>query len=486
MSAASLAFRVVYNFSYYVLYLVLLALLIISPADLMRQAVLRRQNYNILIIAACYFISIVLIAFIYATRLFVNRSALASIPKTWVPVEKGDAPSDVQHMIAEGVGRSAAVAYEARPRVPLVPPQQPPPPPQQQQQRNGTAHKTNNSTGPQTNSEKRTRWPSRLRKTSTSDDGIAIDIVPPHRAVWGEIEHPGWASPTCVDLPNLQYDTVISELPNLIEAKALTLAPPDPNSHADPPLLEPEAVALLQRPETMGLREYLAHLTELGVLAPSPTTGDFIAKYELARYSTQPLSNAQFRRLMHLFAEILRGMHTPDPAVLERYGYGYGYDDDGQSGHMPPPSESDIDNDAPRGTSPSSAASSINTGTYADDHDNDGQSQRSVHTQQSATGSMVVVNRLPSSSSSSRSSGSGRRSRLVRPAMMARNSSANTWQYRTAPTTPKSRHTVLSSSGASRAESEESFAQTRRVYEGPLSSSSSATASLVEGSRGGR
>ncbi|KAK3684232.1 hypothetical protein B0T22DRAFT_412843, partial [Podospora appendiculata] len=456
MSAASLAFRVVYNFSYYVLYLVLLALLIISPADLMRQAVLRRQNYNILIIAACYFIAIVLIAFIYATRLFVNRSALASIPKTWVPVEKGDVPGDVQQMIAEGVSRSAAIAYEARPRVPLAPPPQPPPPQQQQQQHNGTAHKNNNSTGPQANSEKRTRWPSRLGKNSTSDDGIAIDIIPPHRAVWGEIEHPGWASPTCVDLPNLQYDTVISELPNLIEAKALTLAPPDPDSQTDPPMLEPEAVAILQRLETMGIREYLAHLTELGVLAPSPTTGDFITKYESARYSTQPLSNAQFRTLMQLFAEILRGIHAPDPAVLERYGYGYDDDDDGQSGHMPPPSESDIDNDAPRGTSPSSSA---------------------------AMGSMVVVKRLASSSSSSRSS---RPSRRARPAMMARNSSANTWQYRTAPTTPKSRHTVLSAS-SSRADSEESFAQTRRVYEGVLSSasSSSATASLAEGSLGG-
>lgn len=240
--------------------------------------------------------------------------------------------------------------------------------------------------------------------------------IPEHRPVWGEIEHPGWASPTCPDLPNLQY--------------------PDPESHADPPALDPDAVALLQRPESMGLREYLTHLTELAVLAPLPATSEFLTRYEAARFSARPLSNEQFRSLMHLFADILRNTHP-----LARY------EDDGSSGHAP--SESDIDNDAPRWTSSSSA------GTARD-------------VQAPSDNARSGAPRRQGSSTAS----SGR----LRPGLGARNSSANMWhgQSRTAPTTPKSRRT-----GPSRASNSESFAQTRRPY--PASHTSSASLRSVGG-----
>ncbi|KAK3387723.1 hypothetical protein B0H63DRAFT_470790 [Podospora didyma] len=432
MSAASLAFRIIYHFFYYFLYLVLLVFLLVTPADLINQAIKRKQSSNILVIAICYLVTVIIICFIYATRLYINRSVLASIPKSWIPIEKDDVNSDVRQMIVEGISRSAAIAFEARPRVPSVFPIQQLQ--QQQQQQQGSNIGREEKEAP-TGTEKWSSWRPKLWKSVVSDDSVGINIPPRHRAVWGDIEHLGWAPPTSLDLPNLQYDTVVLELPNLIEAKALTLAPPDPESQADPPALDPEAVALLQRPDSMGLREYLTHLTEVGVLAPLPMNNEFIAKYEGARFSARPISNEQFRALMHLFAEILRNMYPLSPAVLAQY------DDDDDSSSGLAPSESDIDNDAPRRGTSSSASSSTAQSVRGPRRSPDGGS-------------------LPRGVSSSTAS-----SGLLRPAMQMRNSSANTWQYRTAPTTPKSRHT-----GLSRASSPDSFAQTRRPY--PVSQTS--------------
>ncbi|KAK3304631.1 uncharacterized protein B0T15DRAFT_249104 [Chaetomium strumarium] len=421
MSAASLLFSIVYNFLYYFLYLILFAFIVVTPIDVILQAVRSRRNYDILVITVCYVATILVVAFIYATRLYISRSVLASIPKQWIPIEKGDVPRDVRRMIVEGLGRSAAIAYEARPRVPLVHLGQ-----ESQSGSGGNRQETRNSGARQPS-------PSDFKKSTAPDEGASVGIVQ-HKAVWGEIEHPGWSSPTSPDLPDLQYDTVVQELPNLIEAKALTLAPPDPESRAVPPELDPDAIALLQRPESMGLREYLMHLTDLAVLAPLPTTAEFLARYEAARFSARPLSNEQFRNLMHLFAEILRNMHPLSPTALASYV-------DGASSSRES-SYSDIDNDAPRGTSSSSSATS--QGLHRDDGPD--------------------IARRDSSSTAS--------SKHLRPGLGLRNSSANTWQYRTAPTTPKSRHT-----GLSRASSSESFAHTRLPY--PASQASSASVRSV-------
>jgi hypothetical protein len=422
MSAAALLFLIIYNFIYYFLYLVLFAFLVVTPIDLIQQAVQGHRKYDILIILVCYIVTVMIVAFIYASRLYISRSVLASIPKHWVPVEKGDVPPDVRQMIVDGLARSAAIAYEARPRVPIAPVARAP---AAGVGVGGERQASPNSGAPGSSQPG-------FRKSVASEEFKAVEI-PQHRPVGGDVEHPGWASPLSHDLPSLQYDTVVSELPNLIEAKAITLAPPDPESQLAPPALDPDAVALLQKPEFMGLREYLMCLTDLAVLAPLPATSEFLAQYEAARFSGRPLSNDQFRSLMHLFSDILQNMHPLSPAALA------GYEDDSSSGAAP--SESDIDNDAPRGTSPSSLGTGTSGGV--DLHPNRGKD---------------VARRGSSSTFSSGHLG---------PGLRVRNSSANTWQFRTAPTTPKSRHT-----GFSRASSSESFAHTRRPY--PASEASSA------------
>jgi len=413
-SAAQLAFLIVYNFLYYFIYLVLFAFLIVSPTDLIRQAAAQRENYNILIIALCYLITILIISFIYATRLYLNRSVIASIPKSWVPVfdSKGSGedngtqfcPRDVRQMIADGLSRSAALAYAARPRLPAQTVALPAVPGavHHQQGQQGQQVPGMEGIGPKAAEKQEAKkrsllWKGKLRRnaltpsetkvgaTTTGASTGVINIIPDahmRKPVWGEIEHPGWAPPNSPDLPNLQYDTVILELPNLIEAKAITLAPPapapfseNPDTLSPPaedagPTLDPEAVALLQRPQNMGLREYLGHLTELAVVAPSPMVSEFITLYERARFSTMAVANEEFRRLMHLFAEVLRGMQPFDLAVLDEFEDGGGSEYEEGSGEVSSrhasgsyhhtrasetdEGESDIDNDAPRGTSPSS------------------------------------------------------------------------------------------------------------------------------------
>ncbi|KAK3900634.1 hypothetical protein C8A05DRAFT_17079 [Staphylotrichum tortipilum] len=438
MSAASLLALIVYNFVYYFLYLVLFAFLVVTPVDLIQQSVKLRRHADILIVIICYVVTILTVAFIYAARLYISRSVLASIPKGWVPVEKPDVAPDVRQMIVDALARSAAIAYDARPRLPLVVLSAPEP---------GGGYREGGSRQASPGSGAPWLSASATKKSSPpSDDAVSSVIeMPPTRPVWGDIEHPGWASPTSPDLPNLQYDTVVSELPNLIEAKAMTLAPPDPASQTSPPTLDPDAVALLQRPESMGLREYLLYLTDLAVLAPLPTTTEFLARYEAARFSGRPLTEAQFRALMHLFSHILHNMHPLSAAALARYGGG-----DSSSGGSSAlaPSESDIDNDAPRGTSPSSEGTAPDFLHAHDTH----------HHRRS--GSRLTATRRDSSSS-------GDTRLRPRPSLGVRTSSAHTWQrdqYRTAPTTPKSRHTGGGVSRASSRSSGESFAHTRRPY----------------------
>jgi hypothetical protein len=330
-------FRIVYGTSYFLLYFILLVLLLITPGDAIYQAVVNQQNYNIWIVAVAYVVTVSAVIFIYALRLYVNKTALASIPKAWMPIAKGDVPKTVYKMINMGLNRSAAISFDARPRVAPAAADSAIGEDRNEESRDGEVKER-----------KRSFQLLRLQKSAAVEDELGI-ALPPHRPVWGEIEHFGWASPNSPDLPDLQYSTVFSELPNLIEAKALTLAPADGVSEAEPPMLDAQAVALLlQRPLHMGLRDYVGYLTELGVVVMSAATADFITMYEYARFSTRAISNARFREIMRLFAEILRTMQPLDPAILQSFNRG-----------IEGTTESDIDNDAPLRTNPGTPSSSL-------------------------------------------------------------------------------------------------------------------------------
>lgn len=443
MSGLHLLWRVIYHSLYYFLSLILLLLLCVTPADAIRQSYNNTQRFHILIVIICLSVTLAAVICIYFFRLYVNRTSLANIPKLYIPIDKGDVRKGVRKMIVASLSRSAAIAWESRPRAKPTGSALPP---------TATTQGSRDDAGRKEEEEKRKRSLKglfALKKAATVEEKMGITL-PPLKPVWGEIEHYGWASPNSSDLPNLQYSTVISELPSLIEAKALTLAPPALDSTPHQLVLDPQAIALLQRPENLALRQYLAQLAELGVLAASRTTADFLSSYDYARYSTRPISNSRFRELMHLFAEILRSMQPLDPVVLTSLD---GAGDDG-------PSESDIDNDAPQ-RSPTTPRSQL--------------SRASLQRQGSNVSHATI-----STSGSSNSNGS--QIRRHRPTMAARNSSQGTraGTYRTAPTTPKSKKTV----DLSPMSSLDSFAQTRAPYEiGQQTSSSSV--SVRSGRSGG-
>ena len=293
-------FRIFYSTTFTVFALILFLLLLVTPADQIYQAFKNRQIYNVFIVGATYLITLLTAVVLYAFRLYTNRTVLAAIPKAWSPIEKGDVGKRVRRLVTEHLERSALITYESRPR-------------DLRDERASAA-----SRGLFSNAH--TRRPS----VSRNSDGTVTSI--PHAPIWGNISHPGWSSPSSPDLPNLQYQPVILELPHLIEAKAVSLAPPgrpyDPDSNPSdldlpgPPIPDGEVVELLQRPATMGLRDYISHLLSLDIITPPSLSTDFLALYEKSRFSGEELDESEFRTLMNTFADILRSMDHLDPVIV--------------------------------------------------------------------------------------------------------------------------------------------------------------------------
>lgn len=259
---------------FFFLALVLFCLILLTPADAIYQCYETNRLTNIFFITGAYVMTFLLAVLIYATRIYTNRSTLARIPKAWIPVEKEDVNRSVRRLVMEGLARSAVISYQAHPRD--------------------------------------------ISSEADSFQNYKPLLIDPEHPPWGAVEHPGWSSPASPDLPDLPYRTVIQELPNLIEAKAVSLAPADALSSAGPdPFPDTRVVEVLQRPASMGLRQYIRHLTSLGAINPPELGAEFLALYERARFSSHELNETEFRELMHLFAEILRGMTSLAPPVLD-------------------------------------------------------------------------------------------------------------------------------------------------------------------------
>jgi len=290
-------FLIFYSTTFTILTLILVVLLLITPGDTIYQAYTNRQFYYISVIGGAYLLTLVFAILIYTSRLYTNRTVLAGIPKTWIPVEKGDVGKSVRRIIVEGLERSALVAFDARPR---------------------------NLRKDRAADVAAGRTTDNAHRTNRKHDGTPLQ-APSSIPSWGPIAHAGWSSPSSTDLPNLHYEPVILELPHLIEAKAVSLAPPDPaffpadvESETNRPVVIPDArvVELLQRPATMGLRDYVSYLASLNLINPPNLGAEFLGLYERARFSGSEFMESEFRRLMAVFAEILRGMKEVDPAVV--------------------------------------------------------------------------------------------------------------------------------------------------------------------------
>ncbi|MCJ1331407.1 hypothetical protein MMC10_008097 [Thelotrema lepadinum] len=279
MRARQVLFRLFYNTTFTVLLFIEVVLLLISPGDIIYQSYQQDRAWDIIIIAGVYALTLVIALFIIATRLYTARKELLAVPRSHVPIRDGDLPRSVRKLVKEGLARSVSIAYNAHPR-------------EVRQEEIQTLEQENRDIG-----------------------SLA------HMKSWLQIEHPGWSSLCSSDMPNLQYEPVLLEFPNLIEAKAVSLAPPDPlfkletsdSTDAVPP--DPLIVSILQRPPSMPIRDYISRLSSLHMLDTTPTTTRFIHLYEQSRFSKQPIYESTFRTLLADFTEIMHSLR-PSPSKI--------------------------------------------------------------------------------------------------------------------------------------------------------------------------
>lgn len=283
MKASAILFRVVYSTSYTALFLLLIAHIVLTPADAIYQSYKAGRLFDIFQVAGAYVLTALVCALLYASRLYTNRSVLKDIPKNFMPIEKEDLPGKrVRRLIVDSLARSVVIAYQARPR-------------------------------PKSPEIESLSIDDRISALIRADEERYHDGEP----TWGTVSHPGWSSPSSPDLPGLQYETVIKELTDLIEAKAVSLAPVDPHSipDVDSTLMPDESIIeILQRPVEMGMRQYFGQLKAMGVVQDSLLSRQFLALYEQARFGPQPLTEQEFRALMSMFAEVLRTMASLNEA----------------------------------------------------------------------------------------------------------------------------------------------------------------------------
>lgn len=291
--ARQVVFRIFYSTSFTIVFLILISFICITPADALYESWRRHRLLDIFLITGAYVLTALIAALMYASRLYTNRSVLKDIPKTFMPIEKEDLPGRrVHRLIQDCLDRSAVIAYQARPRSKRI------------------EHEPAASAGA-----------ARMLALTKSPSASYTDqnVQPP----WGKIAHPGWSSPASKEMPNLEYATVVDELTDLIEAKAVSLVPVDPTAaELSPdgtvtPMPDPRVIDELARPPAMGMRQYLRHLIERDVVPDTTLTVAFLAAYERARFSSQPLTDEDFQALMRMFAELLRNMRSVNVDLLD-------------------------------------------------------------------------------------------------------------------------------------------------------------------------
>ena len=310
--AREILFRIFYSTSFTIVFLILVSFCALTPADKIYQSYRRNRLIDIFIITGAWVLTALIALFLYASRLFTNRSILRDIPKTYLPIEKEDLPGKrVYRLIEECLARSAVVAYHAKPRSRRIEVEVP---------RAG----------------ERILAITRRTKTHHHEHHLTDHEQELLAPKWGKVAHPGWQSPAAQDMPNLEFASVVSELIDLVEAKAVSLAPLDPLATPNEDGTAPpdhRVIEILTRPDAMGMRQYLRILIELGVVAEGELSEEFLVNYERARFGATPITEREFKQLMRMFAELLRSMQPVNVDMLDLVQLDDTDDDD----HSAPP-----------------------------------------------------------------------------------------------------------------------------------------------------
>ena len=290
-------FRVFYSLTYTLLYFITLVFLAITPVSMSYASIEQNAIQYSVMLGSTYVLTIFIAIFIYSSRLYTNRSSMSAVGKAYIAIEDGEVTKAVRKMIVKQLHRSAIVAWESRPRdlygEIIVAGQE------------GLLPQESDSS------------------VDKNDYLVGTEIrVDPQNPPWGDVQHPGWSSPSHSDnnkTPHVQFDTVIAEMPHLIEARAVSLAPPDPlltPVEGQPQAADPLVVDALKRSPNIPMREYLTQLSFLGLIT-TKVGASFLPQYEKARFSGKAVPAKQFDSLMSAFAAVLSGMTVLDSVIVD-------------------------------------------------------------------------------------------------------------------------------------------------------------------------
>ncbi|KAK4624482.1 hypothetical protein CLAFUW4_05979 [Fulvia fulva] len=289
-------FRVFYSLTYTLLYFITLVFLAITPVSMSYASIEQNAIQYCVMLGSTYLLTVIIAIFIYSSRLYTNRSAMSAVGKAYIAIEDGEVTKAVRKMIVKQLHRSAIVAWESRPR---------------------------DMYGEIIVAQQHGILPQETASVGKNDYLVGTEIrVDPQNPPWGDVQHPGWSSPSHSDnnkTPHVQFDTVIAEMPHLIEARAVSLAPPDPlltPVEGQPQPADPLIVDALKRSPNMPVRDYLTQLSFLGLITPKDGAS-FLPQYEKARFSGKAVPVEQFDSLMAAFAAVLSGMTFMDPTIVD-------------------------------------------------------------------------------------------------------------------------------------------------------------------------
>src|ERR1700761_1641294 len=80
-------FRIFYSTTYTTLYILVLAILAITPVSMIWAAIQNSAYQYIIMIGGTYVLTAIIAIFIYASRLYTNRSVMVGVGKAYIPVE---------------------------------------------------------------------------------------------------------------------------------------------------------------------------------------------------------------------------------------------------------------------------------------------------------------------------------------------------------------------------------------------------------------
>ncbi|KAK9477724.1 hypothetical protein V1514DRAFT_333240 [Lipomyces japonicus] len=278
--------RVLYRISLYFLLMFTFLFVLVTPADMIVQAIRNRQDYKVIIVGTTFVNICVVGLILYASRLYDVRMALADVPKRYVPGQEHDLPRSSAVLIEHELRRCSMIrAQIEQPAEWVSHPGLPPPPAPSTK---NTTHYANNVNSDDNNNN---------NKNTTISTASKFDF------------------------PEVPYVEVLIESARLLEEKANSLHLWLPGHRRNAGLRqEQQREQGAKQPGKdnpinsgsggMSFRDYVAELSN-HVQLDTDLAARFVQGYERARFSGISLTEWEFKELMRTFMGLIRSIELP-------------------------------------------------------------------------------------------------------------------------------------------------------------------------------